>query len=137
LILIGNVDVLPRLFDKVLIPPAVIHELSHPDTPPPVAIWARNLPEWVEVKAPRTVLRLGIDAVELGLAVLMDEHAGRAAAEQRGVLVLGTLAILNIADAKGWLEFEAAIARLRATNFRCSDTVLEKVRAIVRARKQT
>jgi predicted nucleic acid-binding protein len=146
LILIGNVDVLPRLFDKVLIPPAVLREISHPDTPPPVAAWAGNLPEWVEVKSPLTVLPLGIDrgeseaislAFELGIAVLMDEHAGRAAAEQQSVLVLGTLAILNIADTKGWLEFEPAVARLRATNFRCSETVLEKVRAIVRARKQT
>jgi predicted nucleic acid-binding protein len=146
LILIGNVDVLPRLFDKVLIPPAVLRELSHPKTPAPVAAWTRNLPEWVEVRAPITDLHLGIDAgeneaislaVELSIAVLMDEHAGRAVAEQRGVLVLGTLAVLNNADAKGWLEFEAAVSWLRATNFRFSETVLEKVRAAVRARKKS
>jgi len=75
-------------------------------------------------------------AVELGVAVLMDERVGRAAAEQRGVLVIGTLAILNIADAGGWLEFEEALAKLGATNFRSSAAVLEKVRAVVRARKR-
>ena len=146
LILIGNVDVLPRLFDQVLIPPAVIRELSHPNTPAPVVAWTRNLPEWVEVRAPLTDLHLGIDAgeseaislaVELGIAVLIDERAGRLVAEQRGVLVLGTLAVLNNADAKGWLEFETAVSRLRATNFRFSETVLESIRAKVRARKQS
>jgi len=144
LILIGNIDVLPRLFGKVLIPPAVLRELSHPKTPAAVAAWTRTLPEWVEVQAPRTDLHLGLDAgeneaislaVELGLAILMDEHAGRSVAEQRGVLVLGTLAVLNTADAKGWLEFEAAVSRLRTTNFRFSEIVLEKVRAAVRERK--
>jgi len=145
LILIGSVDVLPRLFNRVLIPPAVLRELSHPFTPAPVAEWARSLPAWVEVKAPQNDLHLGIGAgedeaislaVELGVAVLMDEHVGRAAAEHQGLLVIGTLAILNIADAGGWLEFEEALAKLRATNFRSSAAVLEKVRAVVRARKR-
>ena len=144
LILIGKVDVLPRLFDKVLIPPAVLRELSHPDTPPLVTMWVGNLPAWVEVKAPGRILSLGLDAgeseavslaAELGIAVLMDEHAGRTAAEREGVLVVGTLAVLNIADAKGWLDFEAAVDQLGATNFRCSKAVLQKIRAIVRARK--
>jgi len=86
LILIGSIDVLPRLFNKVLIPPAVLRELSHPLTPAPVAEWARSLPAWVEVKAPQNDLHLGIGAgedeaislaVELGVAVLMDERVGR------------------------------------------------------------
>ncbi|HEX4141541.1 MAG TPA: hypothetical protein VHY09_14425 [Candidatus Methylacidiphilales bacterium] len=145
LILIGNVDVLPRLFGKVLIPPAVVRELSDPKTPAPVAAWACKLPEWVEVRAPQNDLHLGIGAgedeaislaVELGVAVLMDERVGRAAAEQRGVLVVGTLAVLNIADANGWLEFDEAIGRLRATSFRFSEAVLEKVQSLVRARKK-
>jgi predicted nucleic acid-binding protein len=144
LILIGKIDVLPRLFNKVLIPPAVIRELGHPRTPAPVSAWARSLPQWVDVVAPQTELHLGLGAgedeaislaVELGLAILMDEQAGWAVAEKRGVLVLGTLAILNIADANGWLEFEDAISQLSATNFRFSEALLEKVRRIVRARK--
>lgn len=50
-------------------------------------------------------------------------------------LAVGTLAILNIADAKGWVVFDDAVARLRATNFRFSERVLQGVRAVVRARK--
>jgi predicted nucleic acid-binding protein len=120
--------------------------LGHPKTPPSVAAWARDLPEWVEIRALKTDLHLGIGAgeneaislaLELGVAVLMDEQVGRAAAERQGVLVLGTLAILNIADAKGWLEFEEALDRLRGTSFRCSEALLDKVRALVRARKNS
>ena len=146
LILIGSIDVLPRLFTKLLIPPAVVRELNHPRTPAAVAAWAHDLPGWAEIRAPQTNLHLGLDAgeseaislaAELGLAVLMDEHAGRAVAQRRGVLVLGTLAVLNIADARGWLDFETAVSQLRATNFRFNHVVLEKVRALVRARHQT
>ncbi len=38
LILIGDVDILPRLLGRVLVPPAVIKELKHPQTPPPVSV---------------------------------------------------------------------------------------------------
>jgi predicted nucleic acid-binding protein len=43
LTLIGHLDVLPALYDSVVIPPAVVVELSRPSTPPktggpPIAI---------------------------------------------------------------------------------------------------
>ena len=59
LILIGHVDVLPRLFGKLLVPPTVIHEMRHPKAPAAVARWAARLPAWIEVKAPQTDLHLG------------------------------------------------------------------------------
>ena len=83
LILIGQIDVLPLLFGTLLVPPAVIHEMEHPKAPADVARWARNLPAWIEVKAPLKDLHLGIGAgedeaislaVELGdAAILMDD----------------------------------------------------------------
>ena len=144
LILIGNLDVLPSLFSKVLVTPAVIRELGHPKTPPPVSAWARNLPQWVEVKTPQTDLRLGIGAgedeaislaVELGVAILLDDRRAGAAAKSRGLVIFGTLAILNAADARGLLDFEAAISRLQGTSFYIEDVLLEKTRAAVRTRK--
>jgi len=80
LILIGHVEVLPRLFGTLLVPPAVIQEMHHPKTPPEVAAWARHLPSWLEVKAPHTDLHVGIGAgedeaialaVELGNATVL------------------------------------------------------------------
>jgi len=146
LILIGNIDVLPRLFDRLLVPPAVIREMQHRNAPPPVVAWTANLPPWIEIKAPRTDLHLNIGAgedeaislaVELGnIALLVDDSRARAAATSRGLIIFGTLAILNQADAAGLLDFDAALSRLRATNFRLDDTAVDPIVAQVRARKQ-
>jgi predicted nucleic acid-binding protein len=50
LCLIGATDVLPRLFDQVLIPTAVFAELSHPRAPEPVSQWLANMPPWIKVQ---------------------------------------------------------------------------------------
>ena len=50
LILIGEVQVLPRLFGEVIIPTAVMTELFHPKAPAADAKWAVALPDWVKVK---------------------------------------------------------------------------------------
>jgi len=44
LILVGYVEVLPKLFDRVITPPAVIFELSRPRTPEPVRLWTASPP---------------------------------------------------------------------------------------------
>lgn len=36
LVLIGRIDILPKLFEKVLVPQAVCNELRHPAAPPRV-----------------------------------------------------------------------------------------------------
>jgi predicted nucleic acid-binding protein len=145
LILIGKVEVLPRLFGRVLVPPAVIKELKHPKTPLLVATWADNLPSWIEVTSPRTDLHLGIGAgedeaialaVEQGnVTILVDDLKARAAARSRGLPTLRTLTILSLADEAGLLDFESAISRLRSTSFYVDDALLENILVAVRARK--
>ena len=44
LILIGEIDTLPRLYSQVLVPAVVIAELVHEDAPGAVRDWAANLP---------------------------------------------------------------------------------------------
>lgn len=145
LILIGQVDVLPKLFGKLLVPPAVIQEMRHPKAPAEVAVWAATPPDWIEVKAPRADLHLGVGAgedeaislaVELGdTAVLMDDKRARAAAERYGLVVLGTLTILTLADEFNLLNFEEALRRLQATTFHIEASIIEPLLAKVRARK--
>jgi predicted nucleic acid-binding protein len=50
LILIGHIDILPAMFERVLLPSAVRDELSNPDTPSLVRSWMANPPTWVEVR---------------------------------------------------------------------------------------
>ena len=44
LILIHQVDLLPQLFDRILIPPAVFEELQHQETPDVVRRWIAGAP---------------------------------------------------------------------------------------------
>jgi len=146
LCLIGEIDLLPRLFSEVLIPPAVLAELRHSRAPQPVAAWLSNLPSWARIQAPQTVLpNLGSDAgeteaislaVELGLeSVLIDETAGRIVAEGRGITAIPTLTILNAADLQGLVDIEAAVERLRRTNFHVDPGTLEALLLKARLRK--
>lgn len=146
MILIGEIETLARLFGRDFIPPAVLRELQHPRTPPAVAEWARNPPGWLEVRTPEADLHLAIGpgedeaislAIELGHATLLaDDRKACLAAKGRGLTVLGTVAILALADEARLLEFEEAIARLRATSFYLDELVLEPIMGAVRARKR-
>lgn len=136
LILCGAEGVLARLFDQVLIPPTVFAELQHPSTPARVGEWMRALPTWVVVRTPIALdLSLNVDAGEReaiclareihAAAVLMDDRAGRLAAAQYGLAVIGTLGILELADVRGWIELPQALERLRQTNVRLDPKLIE------------
>ena len=49
LILIGHIDLLPVLFEKVILPATVHSELASSKAPPLVRDWVANIPAWVEV----------------------------------------------------------------------------------------
>jgi predicted nucleic acid-binding protein len=51
LVLIDEIELLAALFEKVLLPNAVLKELQHPRTPEKVCYWAAHFPTWIEVKA--------------------------------------------------------------------------------------
>jgi hypothetical protein len=53
LILIQCEHILPALYGRVVVPPAVIAELSRDETPQPVRDWLKSAPEWLEVRGPR------------------------------------------------------------------------------------
>lgn len=50
LILIEQVDILVPLFQSVIVPSAVRHELLAPTAPPMVRRWASDPPHWLEVR---------------------------------------------------------------------------------------
>lgn len=100
LILIGHIEVLSALFEKVILPAAVRDELISLKAPPEVQQWSSALPAWVEVRdAPihlmEDVSLQGIDAGEKAAIVLaaslhaglllMDDRKGVNAAEKKGL----------------------------------------------------
>ena len=140
LVLIGQIDVLKHLYGQVLIPPAVLAELTKPQTPSPVKQWAQTHHDWLEVKALRQVgmsLEPALDAGETqaillasetpGSTLVIDESLGRAEAQRLGLVVIGTVGVLRDANNAGLLDLKSAVQALKATTFRVSPTILEKL----------
>ena len=50
-------DILPKLFDKIIVPVAVHDELTHLRAPAPVQAWAESPPTWLEVRPNPLVAR--------------------------------------------------------------------------------
>ena len=142
LILIGHIDLLPILFEKVVLPTTVQSELASSKAPTFVRAWVADLPSWVEVcEAPfshaEDASLQGIDAGEkaaIQLAVslnadllLMDDRKGVNAAQRKGLRVTGTLGILDLAAQRGLADFAQAVERLRKTNFRVPRDLLDEL----------
>jgi len=128
LVLIEQIDVLTRLYTRILIPPAVLAELKHPLAPKPVRDWACDTPKWLEVLSPKDSLTLAqldlgeTEAIALATemhaeVLLIDEQAGRQEAVRRGLKVAGTLSVLDEADQAGLVSFDQAVAQITENQF--------------------
>lgn len=134
LVLIGQVDLLPTLFGRVVVPPAVLRELQHSGAPDIVRSWASHPPCWIESQAPIAQPRfeeLGEGeneaialAVQIGAELLLiDERLATTVAHSLGLKATGTLGVLDWAAERGLIELPAVVQRLRQTSFRCSDSL--------------
>ena len=135
LILIGHVDLLPRMFARVAVPKAVHAELSASRAPLPVQRWIAAPPAWLEIHDTTGLPRVsGLDEGEtaaIALAeslhadlLLMDERDGCRVARSRGLRVTGTLGLLDLAAEQGLVDFCQAIEKLKKTNFHRPEAVL-------------
>jgi hypothetical protein len=147
LILCGVERVLADMFSQVVIPPTVFRELQQPNTPQAAREWAHSLPIWVRIQAPQTLdLSLTVDAGESeaiclareiqASALLIDDLAGRTAAIGCGLVVIGTVGLLERAASRGLLDFPAAIDRLLQTNARIHPDLIREALRRDAARKQ-
>jgi predicted nucleic acid-binding protein len=129
LLLVEAIEVLPVLFSEVFISPAVLDELRHQRAPTLVREWAINPPPWLQVKAAHDLRHIaGLDrgeteaialAEELDAdALLIDERDASRVASQRGIVVIGTFAVLAKAIVNGLIDQDTVTARLARTNFR-------------------
>ena len=148
LVLIQRIDVLPTLYGRVIVPPAVIAELAQEHTPATVRAWLSDPPNWLSVRAPKNAtiaeaITLGPGeqaaialAEELSAdALLMDDRDGRREAMRRRLPVLGTLRVLADAAEQGLLNLADAFDRLALTNFRADEQLVHRLLAIDAARR--
>lgn len=126
LVEIGHIDILPRLFERILIPSLVYDELRHPSAPTSVREWVNALPAWLEVlpvsvssdpafqsldEGEKSALTLGmILGADL---ILIDDRKGAATALRKGFQVTGTLGLLTRSAQRGLLDLAESLARLK------------------------
>jgi hypothetical protein len=82
LVLIQHEAILPALYQRVVIPPAVLVDLRHARTPEAVRAWVTHPPAWLEVRRPIQALdtqqfpKLGAGERE-AIALAQELHAKR------------------------------------------------------------
>jgi predicted nucleic acid-binding protein len=142
LVLIGSIDLLPILFEQVILPSAVQAELADLDAPLSVRTWIASPPAWLDVReTPSPQFEpgsaKGLDegetaaialAISLGAdLLLMDQRKGVMVARRRGLRVTGTLGVLDMAAQHRLVDFALAIDRLRRTSFRIPEALLDSL----------
>lgn len=141
LLLIGHIDILPALFERIILPAVVMDELRHPKAPLVVRNWMASLPDWVDARqtASGHVHDVALekldageeDAIALALELqadllLMDDEDGVIAARGKGLEVIGTLGILARAAQRQFLDLANAFDRIKRTNFRYRQEIMDQ-----------
>src|SRR2546426_195238 len=144
LILIHQDTLLSRLYDQVVIPPAVQGELQHPRTPAVVRAWVAHPPAWFEVRQPQQRLearqfpQLGAgerEAIPLAQELqvpllLMDDPDGREEATRRGIRNTGTLGVLEQAAILALFDLPSVLTQLlTTTTFRAHADLIQDLLA--------
>ncbi len=140
--LVGDLHWLPELFGQVYLPESVKQEvLPGKDAPGEPAIAHAIAEDWVMVWPHPISAELDIDldageteCINIGLTdpdqvlLIMDERAGRAVAQEKGLKVAGTAAILGLAKKQGLIPSARAIFEvLHGSDFRISAAVINQV----------
>jgi predicted nucleic acid-binding protein len=130
LVLIDRADLLPQLFGRVLIPPAVFNELNQPEASDQVRDWLGNPPAWLQVQSLLSPPDSSLDHLDAGereaiaLAeevkadqLLIDEAEARREAARRNLAFMGTLGVLRLAARLDLIDLPSDLARLQQTTF--------------------
>jgi predicted nucleic acid-binding protein len=152
LVLIGCDHILPRIFERVVTARVVIErEMTDPQTPEPVRLWAAGAPPWLEILEPQQVedipslgkpgVRGDGDRAIISLAgelgadvVIMDDRKARREAKKRGIEPLWTLELLDEAAERGLIDDLSE--RLDHLVDRTPFYVGERARAVIEDMKQ-
>ena len=135
--MIDAIDVLPQLFEVVVVPRQVIVELVDPAAPDDVRTWASSLPPWIDVREvvvaneemrhldPGERAAILLAQSEADALLLIDETAGRIEASRRGIHNTGTLGVLRAAAAMNYVDLPTALTRL--LELPCLDATRERL----------
>lgn len=137
LIELGHVELLPRLFGEIIIPPQVSAELRQSNRPQAILSFMAARPLWLHERAPAAIEPIPtLDAGELAAIslarelkadlLLIDEVRGRKAAADRHIPFTGTIGVVELAASQELLDLQDAFTRLKSTNFWISPELLDE-----------
>ena len=139
LILIGETDLLPELFESVIIPTGVKDELMAEQNHGLIQAWIEAPPDWVNIQLvpqlignlPTKLGRGEREAISLAVSlqaslIILDDWEARQAALSQSLTVTGLLGVLFRAGTEGLLDFPSAIGRLQQTSFRASPILIQQ-----------
>ena len=141
LVLIGQSEILPALFEKLIIPLAVRDELARPEAPEVMRKWIQAPPHWLELHPhPLSTFDDELESLDegereaLALAaalaadlLLLDDREGVRVARSKGFRVIGTLRVLHLAARRGLVDLADSFERIKRTNFRYRQAILDKL----------
>ena len=139
LVLIQAIEILPRLYARIVVPDAVVSELRDVGAPAPVREWALDPPEWIDIRPspPDDPTLSHLDPGEMSailiaqsypdVLLLIDDAAGRQAASQRGIPNTGTIGVLRAASISRLVDLRTCFTRLAFTNFRIARRLLDEL----------
>ncbi len=146
LLLIDQLDLLPRLYQRIIIPDVVQAEMQNLGAPLELQNWISAPPHWLEIhsvsnsasSAPtnvRTLLQrldpgeqaaiLLARTLNAGL-LIVDDLDARQTAQTLGLNITGMLGILGEAAKRNWITLSETLERLlQETNFRASPKLIQ------------
>ena len=142
LVLIGQSEILPALFERVILPSVVRDELARMEAPDAVRDWIQAAPAWLEVRSDSVSssddasLESLDDGEKAALAlaaslaadlILMDDRDGVRVARSQGFRVVGTLRVLELGARRGLLDLADAFERIKRTNFRYRQEIMDEL----------
>ena len=140
LILLGQIEVLPTLYQNVLIPQAVAAELRAAASPPEVRAWITHPPSWLQVQSVELSQSMPAKNLDLGEReaiaiaeqlsadlIILDDKAARQFASNKGLKVIGLLGILKESVNAKLLDLEVTFEQLRSAGFWVSPQLLKQL----------
>ncbi len=140
LVLIDCIEVLPILYENVIIPQAVYEELQAESTPKVVKEWIENYPDWLVIrnitnasdselskldKGEREAIILA-EEIKANLLIL-DDKLARTMATKRGLKIIGLLGILLDAAKNNLIDLPTKVNQLQETSFFVSPKLLQSI----------
>jgi predicted nucleic acid-binding protein len=139
LLLLNQLNLLPQLYRRILIPSTVRDEMFASGAPIALQHWISNPPEWLEIRAVELADDLNLmrldpgerAAIQLAQQInadllIVDDKAGRQAALRLGLRITGLLGVLGEAAALNLIDLPIVLDQLlRETNFRASPRLVQ------------